>query len=112
MKERRTQNCRVGERGLCPGREVGAHKLKDTGLACAKALWQEKLVQEEGMSRAILESRGNRKVTVAIAREWIERGPKLGRVCVCRAMRVFYQGDIKESCRKQLGNMAAGVGKG
>ena len=87
MKERRTQNCRVGERGLCPGGEVGAHRPKDAGLACAKALWQEKLVQEEGMSRAILESRRNRKVTVAIVREWIERGPKLGRVCVCRAMR-------------------------
>lgn len=64
------------------------------------------------MLRAIPESRGNRKVTVAIVRGWIEGGPKLGRVCVCRAMRVFYQGHIKESCRKQLGIMAAVVGKG
>ena len=105
MTERRTQKCRVG-------REVGAHRPKDVALACAKTLWQEKLVQEEGVSRGILESRGNRKVTVAIVRGWIESSPKLGRVCVCRAMRVFCQGDIKESFRKWLGSMAAGVGKG
>lgn len=68
-------------------------------------------MQEEGLSRRILGSRGDRSLWLL----WdgrFERVPELGRVCVGRAVRALCLDGMSASYRKLLVSMTASVGTG